>query len=80
LRKSLINQSEILTLCGTALILGDFFKLGVTLLVIGIFSALARYAIEFQLLTDIKEKQEGDNESLEKLLAESFSDAFTREN
>ncbi len=82
MRKSIINQSEIMTLCGTALMLGEFTKTGAALILAGIFSALARYAVDFQLLNENKEKesQEVINDSLETLLTESFPSRFTQEN
>ncbi len=71
-----------MTLCGTALMLGDFTKMGIALILTGIFSALARYAVDFQLLHENKDKthQEKIDDSLETLLTESFSSSRTQEN
>jgi hypothetical protein len=69
LKKTLINQSEILTLCGTALILDDFLKMGIALILTGIFGALARYAVDFQILSEKKEEaQDSINDALETIL------------
>ena len=73
MKKTLINQSEILTLCGTALILNDFVKMGIALILTGIFGALARYAVDFQILNEKKEDtQDNINDSLETILSETF--------
>ena len=82
MKKGIINQSEIMTLCGTALVLGDFTKMGIALILTGIFSALARYAVDFQLLNENKDQtpQEKIDDSIETLLTESFPSRFTQEN
>ena len=70
---SLVGQSEILTLSGTALLLNNQSVLGGVLLSFGIVGGLCRYMLNFQLNAQEKEKEE--NEAHEKLLSKLLSAA-----
>ena len=76
MKKSLIGQSEILTVCGTVLVLSSFLKLGIGLIVLGVMGALTRTAIDFQVLNEEKEERKlqrsyGDRD--QQIISEIFS-------
>jgi len=58
LSKSLIGQSEVLVICGTVLMLNGITGWGIAMIAVGLCGAIARFAVDFQLIHEDKELQQ----------------------
>jgi len=75
LKKSLIGQSEVLVICGTALMLSEVGTWGAALIVMGLLGSIIRFAISFQLLHEEKElRQQGIDYAYEKAVTTILSE------
>ena len=75
MRKMLIGQSEVLVICGTALALNDYGAWGAALIAIGLFGAVARIAVDFQLIHEDREReQQGTKNEYEKAITRVLSE------
>ena len=67
MKKSLIGQSEVLAICGTALLINGFSGWGAALITLGVLGGIVRFAVNFQLIHEEREMQkQGLENSYEK--------------
>ena len=55
MKKSLLGQSEVLVICGTALMFNDAGTWGAAMIIVGLLGSVIRFAVDFQLLHEEKE-------------------------